>query len=167
MMVIEMLPPAGSILSLFAFSRSLAVYGLSYFTLIILWIHHHFLFSIMKTISSKIIWYNFLHLFFMTIIPIPTKAMGEDFPLKLNHIFYGAVMCANMICLFLLEYQVYQSVLTGVKKYKAISLRTLLIIVFYFISIAASFMSIYISVAIFILNPILFTFMTRSDRKIL
>lgn len=166
-MVIEMLPPKGDFVSLFEFSKSLAVYAMSYFTLIILWIHHHFLFSVIKTINPKIIWYNFLHLFFMTIIPIPTDALGEDFQLKLNHIFYGSVMCANMICIFFLEYQVYKSVLTGVKKYKAISTRTLLIILLYFLSIAASFVNVYISVAIFVLNPLLYTFMTRSDRKIL
>lgn len=166
-MVIEMLPPKGGLLSLFDFARSLAVYGLSYFTLITLWIHHHFLFSITKTINTKIIWYNFLHLFFMTIIPIPTDALGEEFQLKLNHIFYGSVMCANMICLFLPEYQVYRSVFTGVKKYNAVSLKTLLIILLYFVSIAASFVNVYLSIAIFLLNPLLYTYLTRSDRKIL
>jgi uncharacterized membrane protein len=71
--VLELHPPAsariGALLSLWPTAVS---YLVSYVFVAIVWINHHFVMGYVKQASLRIIWLNFTHLFFVSLLPFAT-----------------------------------------------------------------------------------------------
>jgi uncharacterized membrane protein len=71
--VLELRPPAsdriGALLSLWPTAVS---YLVSYVFVAIIWINHHFLMGYVKQTTLRVIWLNFTHLFFVSLLPFAT-----------------------------------------------------------------------------------------------
>ena len=71
--VLELHPPAsakiGALLSLWPTAVS---YLVSYVFVAIVWINHHFLMGYVKQTTLRVIWLNFTHLFFVSLLPFAT-----------------------------------------------------------------------------------------------
>ncbi len=62
-------------------------YLISFFVIGSFWLAHHTLFTYVARIDTRLIWLNFLFLFFVAITPFPTRIVGE----------YGAFITAKVL----------------------------------------------------------------------
>jgi uncharacterized membrane protein len=78
-LVLEMKPPEeatfGALLELWPTGLS---YGVSYLFIAIVWINHHHLFNFTETATQRVVWYNFAHLFAVSLIPFTTEWLAES-----------------------------------------------------------------------------------------
>ena len=76
--VLELHSPAsariGALLSLWPTAVS---YLVSYVFVAIIWINHHFLMGYVKQTTLRVIWLNFTHLFFVSLLPFATAWIAE------------------------------------------------------------------------------------------
>ena len=78
--------------------QHIGIYAMSFLVLAVMWINHHQIFKETTQLKPSVVWLNFLLLFFMSLIPLPTKALGEE-PFNIhNHVFYGLILTCNSIC---------------------------------------------------------------------
>jgi uncharacterized membrane protein len=77
-MVLELHPPAsariGALLGLWA---TVVSYVVSYLFIAIIWINHHFLMGYVKQATLRVIWLNFMHLFFVSLLPFATAWIAQ------------------------------------------------------------------------------------------
>lgn len=78
-LVLEMKPPDeatfGALLELWPTGLS---YGVSYLFIAIVWINHHHLFNFTESATQRVVWYNFAHLFSVSLIPFTTEWLAES-----------------------------------------------------------------------------------------
>jgi uncharacterized membrane protein len=77
-------------------------YAVSYLFIAIVWINHHYLMRYATEANSRLLWFNFAHLFSMSLLPLSTAwmAVSELAPQPVS--FYAAVFFlvnATYICL--------------------------------------------------------------------
>ena len=71
--VLELHPPASArIGALFSLWPTAVSYLVSYVFVAIIWINHHFLMGYIKRTTLRVIWLNFTHLFFVSLLPFAT-----------------------------------------------------------------------------------------------
>ncbi len=101
-MVLEMKAPHGS--DPHALRPLLPVflaYVLSYVNLAIYWNNHHHLFQLVRHVDGRILWANVHLLFWLSLVPVSTAWMGEEFaavPVAL----YGSVLLMAGVAYFIL-----------------------------------------------------------------
>jgi TMEM175 potassium channel family protein len=101
-MVLEMKAPHGS--DPHALRPLLPVflaYVLSYVNLAIYWNNHHHLFQLVRHVDGRILWANVHLLFWLSLVPVSTAWMGEEFaavPVAL----YGTVLLMAGVAYFIL-----------------------------------------------------------------
>ena len=49
----------------------------SYLFVAIIWINHHFLMGYVKQVTLRVIWLNFMHLFFVSLLPFATAWIAQ------------------------------------------------------------------------------------------
>jgi uncharacterized membrane protein len=83
-MVLELRPPGaptlGAVLGLWPTAVS---YVVSYVFVAIIWINHHYLMTFIEAPSLRMIWLNFGHLFFVSLLPFATAWMART---ELGHV---------------------------------------------------------------------------------
>jgi len=79
LLVLEMKPPDettfGALLELWPTGLS---YGVSYLFIAIVWVNHHHLFNFTESTTERVVWYNFAHLFAVSLIPFTTEWLAES-----------------------------------------------------------------------------------------
>ena len=91
-LVLELRPPAsptyGAFLRLWPTWLS---YAVSYLFIAIVWINHHYLMRYATVTTSRLLWFNFAHLFSISLLPVATAwmAVSELSPQPVS--FYAAV----------------------------------------------------------------------------
>src|ERR1700679_497538 len=134
----------------YAMLNPFVAYVLSFVMVGVLWVNHHQFLRQLKHADRNLLWYNLHLLFWMSILPIPTNFLGQDFKRPEITALYGFVMfmCAFAF-LLMREYvnrrpHLFIDNLSEDLRKKA---RRKLIssAVLYFISIFAGYISIYIS----------------------
>ena len=142
----------------YAMLNPFVAYVLSFVMVGVLWVNHHQFLRQLKHADRNLLWYNLHLLFWMSILPIPTNFLGQDFKRPEITALYGFAMfmCAFAF-LLMREYvnrrpHLFIDNLSEDLRKKA---RRKLIssAVLYFISIFAGYISIYISLGIFVLIP--------------
>ncbi len=87
----------------------LVSYALSFATIIVWWISHHFLINKLKHVDSRVLFVNSMFLMFVCLIPFPTTLLGNDplgiWPLSAYGIL--GIMCS--LTFLLLRKLVYHS----------------------------------------------------------
>jgi uncharacterized membrane protein len=53
-------------------------YAVSYFFIAIVWVNHHHLFGYAETATSRLVWFNFAHLFSVSLIPFTTEWIADS-----------------------------------------------------------------------------------------
>ena len=72
-MVLELRPPSSArIGALLGLWPTVVSYVVSYLFIAIIWINHHFLMGYVKQTTLRVIWFNFIHLFFVSLLPFAT-----------------------------------------------------------------------------------------------
>lgn len=78
-MVLDLRPPAEATLhALVPLWPLMLSYAVSYLFIAIIWINHHHLLSFAPMATPKLIWWNFAHLFMVSLIPVATAWMSAS-----------------------------------------------------------------------------------------
>lgn len=69
----------GVLAALFGMAPKIVSFAVSFFTVAIFWVNHHHFYSRVEHSDWRLLWYNNLLLFFLTIVPFTTAFIG-DYP---------------------------------------------------------------------------------------
>jgi uncharacterized membrane protein len=100
-MVLELKLPAGVFVQgrveavIAEFGPKLAVYALSFLVIAIMLLNHHMLMRPAGRATNALYWWNANLLFWMSLIPLSTAALGDAPREPLAVAFYGSVLTAN------------------------------------------------------------------------
>ncbi len=138
-------------------------FGLSFFTICVFWVNHHEFFHALKKVDTTLLWLNNLLLFWLCFVPFPTSFVGTYPSSKTAAIFYGSVLFMASLSFSLMRYYAFirsdlhhdHITLEERKRsfrwtYWGLSLWSL--------SIVGAFISVYISLTIFVLVPLIYLF---------
>jgi len=143
--------------------RHISIYGLSFISIAIIWLNHHNMFMVIEKVDTRTIWANIFLLFFMSLIPLPTKALGEDFFERESHVFFGIILTATSITYSILQTMIISTMAKVSTENKTNTNRlNWFASLLYASSIPLSFISVYLSTFIFILIPIVYFIPTKK-----
>lgn len=133
-------------------------YVLSFVMIGVLWVNHHQFLRQLKHSDRNLLWYNLHLLFWMSILPIPTNFLGQDYKRPEVTALYGFVMFMCAFAFLLMREYVHRRDHLFIDNL-ALELRKrarrklISSVILYFISIFAGYVSVYISLGIFVLIP--------------
>jgi uncharacterized membrane protein len=148
---------------LYPMLQPIIAYLLSFVMVGVLWVNHHQFLRQLKYADRKLLWYNLHLLFWMSLLPIPTNFFGQNYHRPEITALYGFVMfmCA-LAFLFMREYVHKNHYLfidnLSLELRKKQRRKLMGSSVLYFISIFAGYISVYFSLAIFILILVIYFF---------
>src|ERR1700742_3487962 len=91
-LVLELRPPAApTFKALLALWPTWLSYALSYLFIAIVWINHHYLMRYANEATPRLLWFNFAHLFSMSLLPLSTAWMAVSRLAPQPVAFYAAV----------------------------------------------------------------------------
>ena len=146
---------AGILPNIFAYALSFAVLGG-------FWVNHHqFLHAVARS-DRKLLWLNLLFLFWLSIIPLPTAFLAEHFHDPEASVLYGISMLTAggsfaLMNAYAEKKKLFIENFSSKVRSKIIKMN-ILSTVLYIISIFIGYVSVYISLAIFVLVPALYLF---------
>lgn len=135
-------------------------FAMSFVIVAIFWVNHHQFFHSLEKTDRAMLWYNNLLLFWLSFVPFPTAFIGEHPVSMIPVMLYGAVLfLAGVSFNLMLRHAVkanlfHKSVSDEVLK-QSIK-RGVIGPVIYFVSVISAFISVYISLAIFLLVPVIY-----------
>jgi uncharacterized membrane protein len=101
------LSTAGVLKGLLSIATKLVSFAVSFFTLAIYWVNHHYFFSRITHTDWKLLWWNNSLLFWLTIVPFTTDFLG-DYPLApLVVMIYSLTLLMAAISFTLMGYYVF------------------------------------------------------------
>src|SRR5262249_32683855 len=102
-LVLELRPPElPTFTALFSVWPTWLSYAVSYLFIAIVWINHHYLMRYATDATTRLMWFNFAHLFSMSLLPLSTAWMAVSRLAPQPVAFYAAVFFlvnATYICL--------------------------------------------------------------------
>lgn len=135
-------------------------FAMSFVIVAIFWVNHHQFFHSLEKTDRAMLWYNNLLLFWLSFVPFPTAFIGEHPVSMIPVMLYGAVLFfAGVSFNLMLRHAVkaklfHKSVSDEVLKQSVA--RGVIGPVVYFVSIISALISVYISLVIFLLVPIIY-----------
>lgn len=94
-LVLELRPPATPTLSaLLALWPTWLSYAVSYVFIAIVWVNHHYLLRYAAEATQRLLWFNFAHLFAMSLLPLATAWMATSELAAQPVAFYASVFFA-------------------------------------------------------------------------
>lgn len=108
-MVLELKAPdeARTLAELWPLWPTAISYAVSYLFIAIIWINHHYLMRFVYTLTSKLIWLNFAHLFMVSLLPFATAWMAGTKLSSTPVAFYAAVFVCVDIAYNMFEREVF------------------------------------------------------------
>lgn len=164
-MVLDLRLPAGAVDRglwagiLIPLAPKLISYGMSFIIVAIIWVNHHQLIPTAPIATRPLMWWNNNLLFWMSLIPFATGFLGEHPFLPDAVAVYGFVLFASAASLLLLRLHIRRVTKTGVavEAHHTRALRkTIIGAALYAASVPLAFVSVYISIGIFLLAPAMF-----------
>ncbi len=143
------------------FIVQVAIYIISYAFIAILWINHHTIFKHVKIVDHTTLWFNFLLLFSTSLIPLATRTINKAFLDNSSHILFALVMGTATLFYFILDERAIK--LSENKRIANTRKMNLLATLLFFGAIPLSYISIYISAAIFVLVPTSYFLLPRKS----
>ncbi len=159
--VMEILTTQNFLTALQAMVPQFIAFTFSFLTLAIFWVnHHHFFHGVEKT-DWKLLWYNNLLLFCLALIPFATAFIGRYYTSVVPVAVYSLVMMASASAMMLMiRYVFFHSQLMFQRfpeSYKHSEFRRGMWGVYLYAgAVAGSFISVYITLLILVVTPILF-----------
>jgi len=141
--------------NLFAFIISFAI-------LAVFWVNHHQFYKAVDRSDWKLLWYNMHFLFWCSLIPLSTALLAEHYDIPFINALYGLNLLLAGGAFALMSgharrRELFIENLTS-KIHKKIKLINFISIMMYVIAIFAGYISVYISLALFAIAPILHFF---------
>jgi uncharacterized membrane protein len=157
LMVLEIKLPALTAENMRNFLLQIGIYAISFTSIAILWLNHHNMFIGTEKVDPTTIWINFGLLFATSLIPLATRILDESFYDNKSHIFYGSILGITTLLYTLLEERATKHSKEGLRqKTRKMNWSSTIA---YLLTIPLSFISIYLSAAIFLLIPVLYFFL--------
>jgi TMEM175 potassium channel family protein len=133
----------------------------SFLIIIIYWVNHLYLFQHLQRINWRCIWYNNFHLFWIATVPFTTAFIGKYHSSTVPVAVYAVDMAMAAISILLMAHYASFKAHLLYPGYDEASLRrefrrALAGPTLYAVAALAAFLSTYISIAIFVITPILF-----------
>ena len=92
MLVLDLRPPeAPTFEALFRLWPNWLSYAVSYLFIAIVWVNHHYLLRFAEETTARLLWFNFAHLFSMSLLPLSTAWMAVSRLAPQPVAFYAAV----------------------------------------------------------------------------
>jgi uncharacterized membrane protein len=143
------------------FGPKLAVYALSFLVIAIMLLNHHMLMRAATHATNTLYWWNANLLFWMSLIPLSTAVLGDAPREPLAVAFYGAVLTANAVgftflhrCAACLSDE--DGKLDNI--HRVIIKKDWFFTALYAASMLLAFVSVYLSMAIFLIIPAAYFF---------
>jgi len=154
LMVLEIKLPKVTLENLLDVLGHIGIYALSFVAIGITWINYSSFFKYVEKLNTRIIWFNLAFLFMLSLIPLATQSLGEDFSMPASHMFYGIILGSVSFMYTVLQYSA-NPFITHLSKteIKNMNRKNRVTTLLYFTSVPLSLISIYLSTAIFILLP--------------
>jgi len=165
LMVLEIKLPELTAVNTWPLILHIAVYALSFIYIAIGWLNHHHMFIKVEKVDTGTVWANFAFLFTLSLVPLATGPLGEEFQKTGSHVFYGAVCTLTALTYTLLQARVNKKYNHSNNKVKY-HMFDIIGIVLYGLSIPLSFVSIYISAIIFIMIPTIYFMQSKRLPKL-
>lgn len=80
------------------------IFILSFLTISIMWINHHYITNKIETVNHKTVWANSVLLMFITMIPFATTFLGNNPNNQVALILYAVIMLMSSFAFTLLKY---------------------------------------------------------------
>src|SRR4051812_22120340 len=91
-LVLELRPPESpTFAALLALWHTWLSYAVSYLFIAIVWVNHHYLLRYAREATPRLLWFNFAHLFSMSLLPLSTAWMAVSQLAPQPVAFYAAV----------------------------------------------------------------------------
>lgn len=154
--------------SLYNVLPSFIAFAFSFLTVIIYWINHDHVSSWVKSYNPHIKYLNLFYIFWICLIPFPTKFISE-YPLEqVSVITYGltffmAGLTANISYYYLAFKTDLMHPSIGLKTRKNLAKKIIGGPVLYALAILFSFIHVGISIFLYILIPLLFVFLPKAE----
>ncbi|WP_435137199.1 TMEM175 family protein [Formosa sp. A9] len=145
------------------FMVQIGIYIVSYAFIAILWINHHNIFKYVKMVDHTTLWFNFLLLFSTSLIPLATRTIDESFYDNKSHIIFALVFGSATLFYFLLDERAIK--LSGNKHTADTRKMNIVATILFMLAVPLSYVSIYISSAIFVLVPTAYFLLPRKQIK--
>lgn len=157
LMILEVKSPeleGGEMKGISTFTHHLVAYCMSFLMLGIYWVNHHNFFHKIKHGDRKLLWMNLNLLFWMSLIPLPTGFLGSYYDMPVASVFYGFILFMNSISFTLMGDYARKQKLFMEQIPHEVQMRNMrrnrLGLGLYVTAMAVSYVSVYISFAIFI-----------------
>lgn len=103
-MVLDLKVPIGDdLMSLKPYLPKFIYYLFSFIYVGIYWNNHHHLFQAIKRVNGAILWGNLHLLFWLSLLPVSTAWMGENFHSAWPVAFYGFILLMSSIAFMIIE----------------------------------------------------------------
>jgi uncharacterized membrane protein len=159
-MVLELkVPHDASPRALAALAPVFLSYGLSFVVVAIVWVNHHHLLHTAVRVDGRLLWFNNHLLFWMSLVPFTTGYIGENLFAPLPVALYGLVLFFCGVAFDLLRRCIAaqtadDAVLTAV--HRRSNRRNAASMLLYLASVPLAWVSVWLSLSIFALVPILY-----------
>ena len=151
---------AESFNALYKVAPAFVSFVFTFLVLAIYWVNHHQLFHSMDLVDGKTLWYNNSLLFWLCFIPFPTAFIGEYPMMVVPIMLYGTVMTLagisfNLLLRHAMKAGLFRKDISKTTLAKSAK-KAMFGPIIYFISVIAAPVSVYISIAIFTIVPLLY-----------
>jgi uncharacterized membrane protein len=159
-MVLELKPPHGDSLdALKTVAPSMLVYALSFMAVAIMWVNHHHLLSKALRANPAVLWANNGLLFWMSLIPFVTAYLGENHAAPVAVASYGAVFALTSAAFLLLQVAIdWQDGGNAARRreFMWMKRKAAFSMISYVSSVGLAFVSVRVSLGVFVLFPALY-----------
>jgi len=169
-MVLELkVPHDTSFAGLLALTPLFLSYALSFVVVAILWVNHHHLVHTATQVSGRILWLNNHLLFWLSLVPFTTGYMGENHLAPLPVSLYGLVLFFCGVAFDLLRreiarQQVDDATLSMV--HRRSNRRNAASALMYLLAVPLAWVSVWLSVAIYLLIPLVYFMPGRTIERL-
>ena len=144
-------------------------YALSFVVVAILWVNHHHLVHTVQAVTGRILWMNNHLLFWLSLVPFTTAYIGENHLAPLPVALYGLVLFFSGCAFDLLRREIARQhagdpVLTAV--HRRSNRTNALTALLYLASAPLAFVSVWLSLAIFVAVPLVYFMPGRTIEKL-
>ncbi|MBK6895085.1 MAG: DUF1211 domain-containing protein [Alphaproteobacteria bacterium] len=167
-MVLELKVPHGdSFAALVPLLPVFLSYVLSFVYIAIYWNNHHHMFQTVQRVNGAILWANMHLLFWLSLVPFVTGWMGENNFAPLPCAFYGIVLLMAAVSYFILQFTIVAEHGRDSLLAKAVGrdIKGKLSLAAYVLGIAASFISVWIAMALYVAVALIWLIPDRRIEK--
>lgn len=144
-------------------------YALSFLVVAILWVNHHHLVHTARQVSGRILWWNNHLLFWLSLVPFTTGYMGENHLAPLAVALYGLVLALCGVAFDLLRREIARQQLDDAALsavHRRSNRRNALSVLLYLAAVPLAWVSVWLSVAIYVLVPLVYFMPGRTIERL-